>query len=156
MGALLFVDDHGGTSPVPNYEALKSTGWKTFHMTKIALYSEDRTLHALLSSALGKNFEVFLEPDGDAMDSIAASGACDAMILDLHSREDTLQTRIDTARRLIAANIPAILMADDSLRSTAFELVRSGAFGYCRRPPSIRDNARHGPRGTTRRALTRH
>ena len=30
-------------------------------------------------------------------------------------------------------------MADDSLRSTAFELVRSGAFGYCRRPPSIRD-----------------
>jgi DNA-binding NtrC family response regulator len=30
-------------------------------------------------------------------------------------------------------------MADDSLRSTAFELVRTGAFGYCRRPPSIRD-----------------
>jgi len=30
-------------------------------------------------------------------------------------------------------------MADDTLRSTAFELVRTGAFGYCRRPPSIRD-----------------
>jgi DNA-binding NtrC family response regulator len=30
-------------------------------------------------------------------------------------------------------------MADDGLRSTAFELVRNGAFGYCRRPPSIRD-----------------
>jgi DNA-binding NtrC family response regulator len=30
-------------------------------------------------------------------------------------------------------------MADDSLRSTAFELVRSGAFGYTRRPPSVRD-----------------
>ena len=30
-------------------------------------------------------------------------------------------------------------MADDGLRSTAFELVRTGAFGYCRRPPSIRD-----------------
>jgi DNA-binding NtrC family response regulator len=139
MGALLFVDDHGGTSPVLNYKAVKSTGWMTFHMTKIGLYSEDRTLHALLSSALGKNFEVRLEPDGDAMDSIAASGACDAIILDLHSREDTLQTRIDTARRIIAGNVPAILMADDSLRSTAFELVRNGAFGYCRRPPSIRD-----------------
>jgi DNA-binding NtrC family response regulator len=108
-------------------------------MTRIALYSEDRTLHSLLSSALGKNFEMFLETDGDALDSIAAAGECDAMILDLHSRGDTLQTRIDTARRLIAANVPAILMADDSLRSTAFELVRSGAFGYCRRPPSIRD-----------------
>jgi DNA-binding NtrC family response regulator len=30
-------------------------------------------------------------------------------------------------------------MADDGLRSTAFEMVRTGAFGYCRRPPSIRD-----------------
>ena len=30
-------------------------------------------------------------------------------------------------------------MADDGLRSTAFELVKTGAFGYCRRPPSIRD-----------------
>jgi DNA-binding NtrC family response regulator len=108
-------------------------------MTKIGLYSEDRTLHALLSSALGKNFEVVLEPDGDALDAVVAPGEFDALILDLHSREDTLQTRIDTARRLLAANVPAILMADDSLRSTAFELVRTGAFGYCRRPPSIRD-----------------
>ena len=61
------------------------------------------------------------------------------MILDLYSHEDSLQARIESARRLIASNVPAILMADDSLRSTAFELVRSGAFGYCRRPPSIRD-----------------
>ena len=30
-------------------------------------------------------------------------------------------------------------MADDGLRATADELVRQGAFGYCRRPPSIRD-----------------
>jgi DNA-binding NtrC family response regulator len=108
-------------------------------MTRIGLYSEDRTLHSLLSSALGKNFELLLATEGDALESIAAAGECDAMILDLHSREDSLQTRIDTARRLIAANVPAILMADDSLRSTAFELVRGGAFGYCRRPPSIRD-----------------
>ena len=30
-------------------------------------------------------------------------------------------------------------MADDGLRSTAVELVRLGAYGYCRRPPSIRE-----------------
>jgi DNA-binding NtrC family response regulator len=30
-------------------------------------------------------------------------------------------------------------MADDGLRSIANELVRQGAFGYCRRPPSIRE-----------------
>ena len=73
------------------------------------------------------------------MDSLVSDGACDVMILDLYSHQDSLQTRIECARRLIASDVPAILMADDSLRSTAFELVRSGAFGYCRRPPSIRD-----------------
>jgi len=73
------------------------------------------------------------------MDALLASGSCDVLILDLYRHEDSLQTCIDTARRLIASNVPAILMADDSLRSTAFELVRSGAFGYTRRPPSIRD-----------------
>ena len=73
------------------------------------------------------------------MDSLVSDGACDVMILDLYSHQNSLQTRIEHARRLIGSDIPAILMADDSLRSTAFELVRSGAFGYCRRPPSIRD-----------------
>jgi DNA-binding NtrC family response regulator len=110
----------------------------TTRMTRIALYSEDRTLHALLSSALGKDFEV-LEPEVDGTDGLAADQACDVMILDLYPHDDTLQTRIDSARQLIAGNIPLLLMADDGLRSTAFELVRCGAFGYCRRPPSIRD-----------------
>ena len=108
-------------------------------MTKIGLYSEDRSLHPLLSSALGKDFEVLLQPDGDGTDALASTAACDVMILDLYSSQDTLQTRLEFARRMIDSSVPAILMADDSLRSTAFELVRSGAFGYCRRPPSIRD-----------------
>ena len=108
-------------------------------MTRIGLYSEDCTLQPLLSPALGKDFEVLLESDGEGMDALIVAGKCDVLILDLFSHEDSLQTRIDCARRLIASNVPAILMADDSLRSTAFELVRSGAFGYTRRPPSIRD-----------------
>ncbi len=108
-------------------------------MTRVAIYSEDRTLQPLLSSALGKDFEVLLESDGAGMDSLIASGGCDVMILDLFHREDSVENRIECARRLIASDIPAILMADDSLRSTAFELVRSGAFGYTRRPPSVRD-----------------
>src|SRR5580658_4358630 len=108
-------------------------------MNRIGLYSEDRSLHPLLSSALGKDFEVLLQPDGDETDVLASTAGCDVMILDLYSSQDTLQARIECARRLIASNVPTILMADDSLRSTAFELVRSGAFGYTRRPPSIRD-----------------
>jgi DNA-binding NtrC family response regulator len=108
-------------------------------MTKVGLYSEDRTLNSLLSSALGKDFEVLLETDGDGMKDLIEADGCDVMILDLDSHQDSLQARIDCARQLIASQVPAILMADDSLRTTAFELVRAGAFSYCRRPPSIRD-----------------
>jgi len=108
-------------------------------MTKIGLFSEDRKLHSLLSSALGKDFEILLESDGNGMNILAEAGSFDVMIVDLHSQEDSLETRLEYARILIASEVPAILMADDNLRSTAFELVRCGAFGYCRRPPSIRD-----------------
>jgi DNA-binding NtrC family response regulator len=108
-------------------------------MIKIALYSEDRTLHPLLSSALGKEFQVLLESDQDGMSDLVAAGECDVMILDLNSNHDALQERIGFSRELIASNVPSVVMADDGLRSTAFELVRTGAFGYCRRPPSIRD-----------------
>ena len=108
-------------------------------MIKIGLYSEDRTLHTLLSSALGKEFEVQLEADEDGINLLRAAGDCDVVILDLNSNHDSLQERIGCTQRLIATHVPLVIMADDGLRSTAFELVRTGAFGYCRRPPSIRD-----------------
>jgi DNA-binding NtrC family response regulator len=61
------------------------------------------------------------------------------LIVDLNSNRDSMRERIEFSRQLIAFNVPLVVMADDGLRSTAFELVRNGAFGYCRRPPSIRD-----------------
>jgi DNA-binding NtrC family response regulator len=108
-------------------------------MIKVGLYSEDRTLNPLLSSALGKEFQVILESDQEDMQELVSASECDVMILDLNSNHESLQERIGFSRRLIASNVPAVVMADDGLRSTAFELVRTGAFGYCRRPPSIRD-----------------
>jgi DNA-binding NtrC family response regulator len=108
-------------------------------MIKIGLYSEDRTLHPLLSSALGKEFQVHLKSDQEEMNDLVLAGECDVVILDLNSNHESLQERIGFSRRLISAKVPAVVMADDGLRSTAFELVRTGAFGYCRRPPSIRD-----------------
>jgi len=108
-------------------------------MIRIGLYSEDRTLYPLLSSALGKDFRVRLESNEEGMVDLLAGEGCDVMILDLHTVRDSLQDRIGCSRRLIACQIPSLIMADDGLRSTAFELVRMGAFGYCRRPPSIRD-----------------
>jgi len=137
---MLPADDHKLTSPIPpEWHCEISEMVDGTPMTRIALYSEDCSLHPLLSSALGKDFEVLLETDGAGMDHLVSAAGCDVMILDLYSTLDSLQTRIQCARRLIASNVPAILMADDTLRSTAFELVRSGAFGYCRRPPSVRD-----------------
>jgi DNA-binding NtrC family response regulator len=108
-------------------------------MIKIGLYSEDRTIHPLLSSALGKEFQIWLESDQEGMNTLIAAGECDVVILDLSSDHDSLRERIDYSRRLIELNLPSIVMADDGLRSTAFELVRTGAFGYCRKPPSIRE-----------------
>jgi DNA-binding NtrC family response regulator len=108
-------------------------------MIKIGLYSEDRTLHPLLSSALGKEFQIELKSDQQGMNDLVAAGECDVMVLDLNSNHESLQERVGFSRRLIASTVPSIVMADDGLRSTAFELVRTGAFGYCRRPPSIRD-----------------
>jgi DNA-binding NtrC family response regulator len=73
------------------------------------------------------------------MNHLVSAKECDVMILDLDSNHDSMQERIEFSRHLIASNVPSVVMADDGLRSTAFELVRNGAFGYCRRPPSIRD-----------------
>src|ERR1700677_3747637 len=108
-------------------------------MIKVGLYSEDRTLHPLLSSALGKEFQIALKSDQQEMIDMVSSGECDVMVLDLNSKHESLQERIAFSREQIATSVPAIVMADDGLRSTAFEMVRTGAFGYCRRPPSIRD-----------------
>ena len=108
-------------------------------MIRIGLYSEDRTLYPLLSSALGKEFHILLESNEEGMTGLLSAEGCDVMILDLYSNHDSLQKRIGCARHLIPSHVPSVVMADDSLRSTAFELVRTGAFGYCRRPPSIRD-----------------
>ena len=108
-------------------------------MIRIGLYSEDRTLHPLLSSALGKEFQVLLRSDQEGMSELVSAGECDVVILDLDSNHELLEARVAFSRRLIASTPPAVVMAGDGLRSTAFELVRTGAFGYCRRPPSIRD-----------------
>jgi len=108
-------------------------------MIRIGLYSGERTLQPLLSSALGKDFQICLGSDEPEMNRLLSAGDCDALILDLDSTQGFLKDRITCSERLIASRIPSVVMADDDLRSTASELVRQGAFGYCRKPPSIRD-----------------
>jgi len=108
-------------------------------MIRIALYSEDRTLQSLLSSALGREFQVDLESIQPGAQPMLDSATCDAMILDLSSEPAAVRAGLACSRRIIDAGGTLVVMADDSQRATAVELVRNGAFGYCRKPPSIRD-----------------
>ena len=108
-------------------------------MIRIGLLSEDGALQPLLSSALGKEYQIRRALDADEVEVLVEAGECDVVLLDLNSNNVSIRDRIRVARRVIASQVPSVVMADDGLRSTAVELVRLGAYGYCRRPPSIRE-----------------
>jgi DNA-binding NtrC family response regulator len=106
---------------------------------RIGLYSEDRTLHRLLSSALGKEFQLQQDTSESAIRDLTVAGRCDVLILDFFSNRDDLADRIESWRRLLLLQVPALIMADESLHSKICDSIQDAAFGYCRRPPSIRD-----------------
>jgi DNA-binding NtrC family response regulator len=106
-------------------------------MVRIELYSADRKLQQLLSSALGKEFQITLEADAEAIIRSFSAGECDVVVVDLDSNHVPLQDRIAGSERIIASKISPVLLTDDGLRSTALELVRQGAHNYCRKPPSM-------------------
>jgi DNA-binding NtrC family response regulator len=108
-------------------------------MMRIGLYSEDRKLQPLLSSALGNEFDVVWAENEIDINHVLAGGSCDVMLLDLDSNQTSSPQRLECSRRIVASQMPLVIMADDGFRSTAAELVQQGAYGYCRRPPSIRD-----------------
>jgi DNA-binding NtrC family response regulator len=106
-------------------------------MIRIALFSEDRKLQQLLSSTLGKEFQIVLEPDEVGIHRLFSAGACDVVVLDLDTNHSSLQLRIACSERIVASNLSPVILADDGLRSAALELVRQGAYSYCRKPPSL-------------------
>jgi DNA-binding NtrC family response regulator len=108
-------------------------------MGQVGLYSQDRGVQPLLSSALGEEFEFLFESSETGINTLIETGRCQVVILDLNSNHGALRERIDCARRMIAARVKVIVLADDGLHSTANELVDHGAYAYCRRPPSIRE-----------------
>lgn len=108
-------------------------------MLRIGVFSEDFKLQPLLSSALGKDFQVVLESHEDGISRLLASQDCDVVVLDLDSNCGSLDRRMECCRRIAADRIPSVVMADDSLRPAAVELVQLGSHGYCRKPPSVRE-----------------
>ena len=110
-------------------------------MIRIGLHSDDRTLQPLLASALGKEFQVLFESSEAGIQQLLSTGSCDVVVLDLDAKPESLKQKIESYRRIVAFRDSSVIvvLADDGLRSTAAELVRLGAFGYCRKPPSVRD-----------------
>jgi DNA-binding NtrC family response regulator len=108
-------------------------------MIRIGLYSDDPKLQQILSSVLGKEFQVLLQTTEEGIGRMVADSGCDVVILDLDSDDASLQERIASCRRIVRSRVSSVVMADDTLRATAAELVRLGAHSYCRKPPSIRD-----------------
>jgi len=106
---------------------------------RVVLFSQDRTLRPLLSSALGREFEFFVESSEAGIKRMVFEEDCQIVVLDLNSNHDAVRERLDCARRLIASKVTLLVLADDVFRATANELVRQGAYGYVRRPPSVRD-----------------
>jgi len=108
-------------------------------MVRIGLYSEDRKLLSVLSSALGHEFLVQLEASEEGVNQKLSDGSLDAVILDLDSNDKHLKERIASCRRIVAAQVSSVVMADDIMRGVAEDLVRLGAYSYCRKPPSVRE-----------------
>src|SRR5277367_48541 len=108
-------------------------------MMRIGVFSEDYKLQPLLSSALGKEFQVILESHEDGIAQMLSAERCDVVILDLDSNYHSVEQRMACCRRIAEHPIPSVVMADDSLRPCAIELVQLGAHGHCRKPPSVRE-----------------
>ena len=108
-------------------------------MMRIGVFSEDYKLQPLLSSALGKEFQVILESHEEGITQLLSAESCDVVILDLDSNYHSVEQRMDCCRRIAEHPIPSVVMADDSLRPCAIELVQRGAHGHCRKPPSVRE-----------------
>jgi DNA-binding NtrC family response regulator len=106
---------------------------------RVGLFSQDSSLEPLLSSALGNEFKFSWEATEQGIERLISSGYLSVVILDLNSRLDGLEERFEVARRMVRLKAAWIVLADDGLRTAAGELVSQGAYGYCRRPPSVRD-----------------
>ena len=75
-------------------------------MIRIGLLSEDSALQPLLSSALGKEFQVQLAPEAEEVDPLIEAAECDVLLLDLNSNNGSVKDRIECARRVIASQVP--------------------------------------------------
>ncbi len=106
-------------------------------MIRIGLYSEDRALHLLFSTARQSDLEVVPETTETGISELISSGQCDVVLLDLKSSRDSIQERLECFRRLISSGICSVILSEDDQRGIAIDLLRQGADDYCCRRSSV-------------------
>jgi DNA-binding NtrC family response regulator len=108
-------------------------------MIRVALFSHDVKLQPLLAPALGRDFDVTTEPDGDRLKHLVAQGSLDVLLLDLDSESSDIANQVAFYEEIRESSVAVVVLTDDAARATASDLVQKGVHSYCRKPPAIRD-----------------
>lgn len=108
-------------------------------MIRVGLSSHDLKLQPLLEPALGRDFHVIAQLDGNRLKELLVSGCVDVLLLDLDAEFGNVKQQIDLFDEIGECGVSVVILTDDRSRPTAVELVQRGAHSYCRRPPVLRD-----------------
>lgn len=108
-------------------------------MDHIIVYSKDRALFSLLSSAFGSEYVFHCEHGEGGVNREVSEGRRQIVLIDLNSHADGMEEQVDCAYRLVDSEHNVVVLADAAHMQLGEELVRGGAFGVCRCPPSMRE-----------------
>ena len=106
---------------------------------RLLLYSQDLKLQPLLAPALGKEFQITVEPDENKVRDLIARENCDVLILDLDSTYCAVKQQVAFFEEIAEYGVAIVAMTDDDSRAIAIELMEGGAYGYFRKPPALRE-----------------
>src|SRR5579872_3291282 len=106
-------------------------------MIRLALFSGDPKLQRLLAPALGQDYRVTVEADRARLKGLVAADEVDVLILDLDSNYASISEQLGFFEEIRDSRVPVIVMAEDSRRSAAMELLQKGVYDSLRKPPSL-------------------
>src|SRR5687767_6581590 len=92
-------------------------------------------MRTLLATALGSEFRVISESNTTKCKQLAAHS--DVVLVDLDSDTFAAAEQSELCQLLTASGMAVVVMADDTARSAALDLVRRGAHSSCRTPPVV-------------------
>ncbi len=106
---------------------------------RVALHSQDGKLKPLLAPALGREFEVVVEPDRDKLVRLLSAHSQDVLLLDVDGEFCDVGQQLALYDEIGHSGVAVIVLTNDGSRSAAVELVQRGAHSYCRKPPALRE-----------------